>query len=165
MSIGRRTTQRKVILDVFQEKKTSHITAEEIFEIVRKKHPTIGRATVYRNLTVLSERGYIRRIPVPSGADCFDANVHNHYHVKCRLCAGVSDIDAPFFFNLHNQLPPGHGFVIESHDLIFHGICPACIKKKNVAPARVERPLRKLTSPARHHGYAQNKPAPSRASK
>ena len=49
------TTQRGIILEVLSECPNQHLTAEDIYELVRKKQPEIGIATVYRTLQLLSE--------------------------------------------------------------------------------------------------------------
>ena len=54
----RLTSQRQVILEELQ-KVTSHPTANEVFDMVRKRLPRIGLGTVYRNLDLLAEKGII----------------------------------------------------------------------------------------------------------
>ena len=74
----RRTKQRDTIYDMLVNDHT-HPTAEVIYSHVRRSIPDISLGTVYRNLNVLVENGYIRKlnmdIHIPHGA--FDELVHD----------------------------------------------------------------------------------------
>ena len=87
----RNTIQRSLVFEAVN-KLQSHATADEIYEKVVTEHPNVSRATVYRNLKLLSETGYIRKIEIPGGADRFDHLCHDHCHVKCEKCGRVFDV-------------------------------------------------------------------------
>ncbi|KUK08004.1 MAG: Fe2+/Zn2+ uptake regulation protein, partial [Caldanaerobacter subterraneus] len=53
------TTQRRVILDVIMENKDKHLSSEEIYDLVKRKYPEIGLATVYRTLQLFEELGLV----------------------------------------------------------------------------------------------------------
>ena len=57
-----KTVQRKVIVDELRKLKC-HPTADELYEVVRRKLPRISLGTVYRNLEVLSANGEIQSLP------------------------------------------------------------------------------------------------------
>jgi Fur family ferric uptake transcriptional regulator len=59
----RLTSQRQVILEELKKVK-SHPTANEVYDMVRKRLPRIGLGTVYRNLDLLAERGIIKKLEV-----------------------------------------------------------------------------------------------------
>ena len=59
--IKRNTIQRSLVLETVNKLKC-HATADEIYEDIVKEHPNVSRATVYRNLNLLSEIGYIRKM-------------------------------------------------------------------------------------------------------
>lgn len=64
----RNTIQKQLVLDaVFRL--ANHPTAEEVYAEVARSHPTVSKATVYRNLGSLSEDGLLRHIKMPGGAD------------------------------------------------------------------------------------------------
>ena len=54
-----------------------------MFEDVRRRYPNIGRATVYRVLNRLADRGEIRKVSIPNTADRFDFRVDDHVHLHC----------------------------------------------------------------------------------
>ena len=85
----RRNTMQKDLVRQAVLTMKRHVTAEEVYEYVKKEHPGIGKGTVYRNLGILSEEGSIRRVEVPNGPDRFDFTLRNHYHVRCVRCGEV----------------------------------------------------------------------------
>ena len=121
----RNTIQRALVLEAVMELQ-SHATPDEVFDVVVKKHPTISRGTVYRNLNLLYELGEIRKMHMPSGADRFDHDSNEHYHARCDKCGRVLDVDMDVLADLEKKIKDKHGFEITGHDLMFKGICPEC---------------------------------------
>ena len=80
----RNTIQRALVLEAVQSLH-NHPTSADVYEVVRARHPNISRATVYRNLGVLANRGEVLRVEVPNGADRYDFLNKPHYHAKCRM--------------------------------------------------------------------------------
>ncbi len=125
--IRRNTIQCALVLEAVN-KFRCHATADEIYDELVKEHPSISRATVYRNLQRLCESGEIHRIEIPGGADRFDHLCHEHYHVRCTRCGRVSDVDMDYIADLERSIRDTHGFVLKGHDIVFKGICPECQK-------------------------------------
>ena len=123
--IKRNTIQRSLVLEAVNRLQC-HATADEIYEEIRRDHPNISRATVYRNLNVLSEMGEIRRMETPGGADRFDHRCHDHCHVRCQKCGRVFDVDVDFITGLEQRIRDAHGFEFTGYDILFRGICPDC---------------------------------------
>lgn len=122
---SRNTLQRKMILETVLGM-TNHPDTEMVYSEISKKNPLISKATVYRNLKLLAKQGLILHIPIPDGADCFDFNCKPHYHIKCRKCGGVFDVDMPYQEDLCSKIGNKNGFVVESHQIVFSGLCPDC---------------------------------------
>ena len=91
----RRTTQRDaVISSAFS--KDEHFTAEELYERVRKKHPDVSRATVYRTLLLLVEADLLRAIDLGENQTTYDPNFHDkpsHNHLLCIDCGRVVEFE------------------------------------------------------------------------
>lgn len=121
----RNTIQRTLVLEAVQSLH-NHPTSADVYEVVRERYPNISRATVYRNLGVLANRGDVLRVEVPNGADRYDFLNRPHYHGKCRVCGGVFDIDMPYQSDIVSRVGDTHGFAIEGHEIIFDGICADC---------------------------------------
>lgn len=121
----RNTIQKDLVLKTVQELKR-HLTADEVYEFIKKEHPTIGRGTVYRNLKILVEEGAIRKVEVPDGSDRFDFTLKDHYHVKCVKCGDIFDVDMEQLPDLKTKIRDTHGMEFLGYDIFFKGICPAC---------------------------------------
>lgn len=105
-----------------------HPTADMVYSHVREEFPHISLGTVYRNLSLLSELGEIRKITC-NGPDRFDANTMPHYHFTCNCCGSVSDLDFENEPALEGLSPKNFAGIIEQVNLDFHGTCESCIKK------------------------------------
>lgn len=119
------TIQRSLVLDAVNRLK-SHATADEVYAEVAATHPNISKATVYRNLNLLSDMGMIRKLEIPGGADRFDHICKEHCHVKCEKCGRVFDIEIPYIDGLDNLVENRNGFELTGYDILFRGICPGC---------------------------------------
>ena len=119
------TIQRSLVLEAVNGLK-SHATADEVYAEVAATHPNISKATVYRNLNLLSEMGMIRKLEIPGGADRFDHICKEHCHVKCEKCGRVFDIEIPYIDGLDNRVENRNGFELTGYDILFRGICPGC---------------------------------------
>ncbi|NCB33464.1 MAG: transcriptional repressor [Erysipelotrichia bacterium] len=128
----RNTRQRETVLNTVLISK-DHPSAETVYNRIHKDYPHISRATVYRNLTQLSETGKIRYLAVPgNSSDRYDWRLEDHSHLLCRCCGTVIDI-APVEDDHHadEQVALRSGYQDVQHSLIFSGICPECQKKKD----------------------------------
>lgn len=122
------THQREVILEEIR-KVNSHPTADEVYEMVRKRLPRISLGTVYRNLEILSTWGLIQKIGPVSSQKRFDGNTKSHYHIRCINCGRVEDAPIEPVENLENHIRDLSDYSIIRHRLEFIGICPECSKK------------------------------------
>ena len=127
--MNRNTIQCTLVLETVN-KLPGHVTADEIYEAIAKEHPTISRATVYRNLNRLSQTGKIRRIEIPGGADRFERWCHPHYHIKCEVCGRIFDVDMEFVTGLEKGIKNTQGFEFSGYDILFYGTCPDCRKEQ-----------------------------------
>ena len=121
----RNTIQRSLVLGAVRELRC-HATADEIYKTIVKKHPGIGRGTVYRNLSRLSDSGDIRKIAMPLGADRYDHICHEHYHARCVTCGRVVDVKMKHIAGLERRIKDANGFMFTGHDVIFRGVCREC---------------------------------------
>ena len=137
--VRRDTRQRKLVLDVAQRFKI-HPTAEEVYQLVQKEHPSISLGTVYRNLNVLVEQGELVRINVP-GSDRFDSRTDPHYHMICRRCGRVFDVEERYMPRIHEQAGKHSVHRIEGHTILFQGICADCQEKEGREKGQQEQPF------------------------
>lgn len=124
---GRMTRQRRILLETLASVDT-HPTAAELYEMVRERLPDISQGTVYRNLRSLQELGYVQELDYGPGAAHFDATVEPHYHLRCRECSRVVDLDierepSPDVDRAQQAAPDWH---VSEHRVEFLGLCPEC---------------------------------------
>ena len=122
----RLTSQRQVILEELK-KVTSHPTANEVYDMVRKRLPRIGLGTVYRNLDLLAERGIINKLEVGGEQKRFDGDTSPHYHIRCIRCNRVEDIFIERDKKLEKKAATCCNYKILDHHVQFSGICSKCL--------------------------------------
>ena len=130
--------QRDAIMEFLSHRK-DHPTAEVIYDNVREVYPRISLGTVYRNLTLLSENGTIRRIRTRDSKDHYDADLSPHYHFMCNRCNSISDIFIDQTKELIEAARQETSGQITGHEVIYFGICPSCIGEKE----KISKHLRK----------------------
>ena len=81
------TNQRVEILAFLREHE-GHPNVDEVYEGVRKKLTRISKATVYKNLKFLTEKGLLEEVNV-KGVSRFEANFIPHHHLICRECGSM----------------------------------------------------------------------------
>jgi len=128
----RLTTQRQIILEELG-KVTSHPTANEVYDMVRKRLPRIGLGTVYRNLELMADSGIILKLEVGGTQKRFDATVTPHYHIRCSSCGRVNDIDIAVQEHINEVAEAASNYKILGHHIEFSGICGKCAEKVQVA--------------------------------
>jgi len=124
--MSRNTVQKKIILDSLKKFNT-HPGVEEVYTEIVKDHPSISKATVYRNLKRLVEEDEILQISVTDDVSRFDGCADLHYHFKCKQCNGIFDLDLDSVQNIEQQVSDTYGYQVDRHDIIFTGTCINCL--------------------------------------
>jgi len=140
----RNTKQRKAIFDAI-ENHGGHLTADDIYRLVKRRFPRLSLGTVYRNLRVLVEQGGLRELDFGMAVTYFETTKDSHYHLICRVCGSIADADIPVERRLQSVVGQARsldGFRIENHRLDFIGVCAACQSK----PEKMKRSLRQIKS-------------------
>ncbi len=123
----RMTNQREIILKELQESR-QHLTADELYERVKKFMPRISLATVYRNLETLSEVGIIGKLEISGRQKRFDYDVHVHDHIYCLQCHRVDNIEFDRDLVDHGSIASAKGYRITGYRVEFKGVCASCRK-------------------------------------
>ena len=130
----RHTLQREIVHQAILSMQ-GHVTADMVYDRIHAAHPSISRATVYRNLRMLEAEGRIMRIDVPGGADCFEARVREHYHIRCDRCGKLFDAKLKYMPNLVElEQAADSEFEICACNLLFVGFCPDCRAQRAEEP-------------------------------
>jgi len=89
---GIQPTAQRLAVARFVLDTTSHPTAEEVWQRVRRGSPTLSRATVYNTLNLLVEKGLLKAQVVREGAVVFDAHVARHHHFVDEETGEIQDV-------------------------------------------------------------------------
>ncbi|HHV26090.1 MAG TPA: transcriptional repressor [Tissierellia bacterium] len=127
------TTQRRAILDAIIENSGSHLSPEEIYEVVKLKYPEIGLATVYRTLQLFEQLDIVCKLNFDDGCNRYelnsDSNDHHHHHLICLNCGKVIEVKLDLLENLEYEIEREGKFKIVDHNVKFFGYCIECRDK------------------------------------
>ncbi len=124
----RNTRQLEVILEVMRKKENMfHPTAGDIVELVLKHNPSIGQATVYRNINKLVEEGVLLKIPTEDNFR-YDINTEAHAHLTCINCGKVFDLFDENYQKSINEIENKHNIKVKSSSMYIKGYCENCNK-------------------------------------
>ena len=118
------TRYEKSIYDII-DTSHEHLTANQVFEKLKKVYPGVATATVYNNLNKLCKDGFIRKISLDGMLERYDT-IRKHDHLVCKNCGEILDIAfEDLTYPLRSQL--GQDFLY--YDLKVYRLCPACREK------------------------------------
>lgn len=110
-----------------------HLTADQIFEELKKKYPRVVLATIYNNLNKLWQAGLIHKVSIEGMPERYD-RIERHDHLVCRHCKRLADVKLEDLTeSLRNQV--GEEFLF--YDLKIFYICPQCREKLKNARAQI----------------------------
>lgn len=127
------TPQRRAIVDTIISNEGKHLTAEEIYDEVKKGCPEIGLATVYRTILLLEEMEVIYRLDLSDGCARYelahDHENHRHHHLVCNSCGRVFEVEDDLLEELEQEIEGKYRFKILDHSVKFYGLCNECREK------------------------------------
>jgi Fur family ferric uptake transcriptional regulator len=134
------TSQRQVILRAFVESDRNHLSAEDVYESVKKTSPDIGLATVYRTLDLFTEMDLLKKLDFDEGCSRYELNDkedegHFHHHLICLGCGKVWECRDDLLETLETILYKQLHFQTVDHQLKIYGYCEDCQKKRAAAKA------------------------------
>ncbi|QOY35962.1 Fur family transcriptional regulator [Anaerobacillus isosaccharinicus] len=128
------TPQREATVRVLLEHEEDHLSAEDVYLLVKEKSPEIGLATVYRTLELLSELKVVDKINFGDGVSRYDLRqegaAHFHHHLVCIECGAVDEIQEDLLGDVEKIVEEHWNFQVKDHRLTFHGICSRCQENK-----------------------------------
>ena len=104
-----------------------HFTAADLVADARRRHPGIGRATIFRALDLFATLGLVERVDLPGGDHAYVAcdPVH-HHHAICTGCGRSLDVDDFGLTRVLSEIGRRSGFRVVDHRLEIFGLCAAC---------------------------------------
>jgi Fur family ferric uptake transcriptional regulator len=124
----RDTSQRRAIRRALEDAGRP-LGALEVLEASKSAAPGLGIATVYRNIKALLEGGDISEVALPGEPPRYEAaGKGHHHHFRCERCEKVYELGGACLPDLKSALP--RGFRVTSHEVLVHGVCAACARKR-----------------------------------
>lgn len=100
------------------------LSPEEALEFALESHPSVGIATVYRNIQALVEDGWLNAVEVPGHSTRYEmAGKGHHHHFQCNSCGKVYDLKG-CIAQTKPKIP--RGFNTTGHEFFFYGNCASC---------------------------------------
>lgn len=124
------TDQRLAILETLHAGR-SHVSAQEVYEVVCENFPEIGFATVYRFLRTLTENGFVTEVRMGGLPARYELTPKSHHdHLTCVACGKICEFENHHIEELQSKVAKQFGFQLTSHVLELYGICFDCQKKR-----------------------------------
>lgn len=130
------TRQRKIVLQAFLDSTENHMSAEDVFALVKDGNPDIGLATVYRSLELFTTLELLKKLNFGDGRSRYELNDenlnHTHHHLICLGCGKIVEFSYDFLDDVKMKIEEKEKFQIVDSQLKFYGYCSECQKKNHM---------------------------------
>lgn len=118
------TLPRMKILDMLQEQRDQHLSAEDIYKALLASGEEIGLATVYRVLAQFETAGLVTRHYFDGGQSVFELDQGGHHdHIVCVQCGHIEEFYDETIEKRQRTVAENHQFDLANHSLILYGDC------------------------------------------
>jgi Fur family peroxide stress response transcriptional regulator len=126
---GYKATTQRIAVCRFALHSRDHPTAQRIYNEVRKMHPTVSLATVYKTLRILTEHSLIQELDLPQSQARFDSYVEPHINLICMQCGNIQDFDDKTAQETVERASAKTEFTRTGQRIDIYGMCKACRNK------------------------------------
>jgi Fur family peroxide stress response transcriptional regulator len=130
--MGYKATSQRIAICRLVLSSREHPTAQRIYREVKRVHPTVSLATVYKTLQVLKGLRLIQELPLPQSETRFDSNVSPHLNAVCLQCGGVTDVRDQSLSNVVSRAASKTKFRVTGHRFDLYGVCDKCAGRRGV---------------------------------
>ena len=119
---GLKVTQpRKLILELLDESRSRHLTADHIYRELIQAGEDIGLATVYRVLNQFEAAGLVVKHNFEGGQAFYELDSGEHHdHMVCVETGKVIEFSNSEIERLQAEIAAEHGYDIEDHSLVIY---------------------------------------------
>jgi Fur family ferric uptake transcriptional regulator len=131
------TLPRRKVLELFENSKVRHLSAEDVYRSLMAEGIDIGLATVYRVLTQFEQAGLLSRQHFETGKAVFELNQGGHHdHLVCLQCGRVEEFYDAEIEQRQSDVARKRGFALHGHSLALYADCtkPDCPNRKDLEP-------------------------------
>jgi Fur family transcriptional regulator, ferric uptake regulator len=131
---GKRSSKREQIVHVFLRQE-GHLSADDLFDRIRKEDQRISRATVYRTLQWMVEAGIARKVDFGEGRFRFEHSYRQprHFHLICKTCSRSFEFLSSDIESLVEEVAAARDFSIAQSVVQIYGTCDECRTGRNVS--------------------------------
>ncbi|MGH8721044.1 MAG: ferric iron uptake transcriptional regulator [Burkholderiales bacterium] len=118
------TLPRRKVLELFENSKVRHLSAEDVYRSLMAEGIDIGLATVYRVLTQFEQAGLLSRQHFETGKAVFELNQGGHHdHLVCLQCGRVEEFYDAQIEQRQSEVARKRGFELHGHSLALYADC------------------------------------------
>ena len=119
------TPQRLAVCEAILSSR-KHPTADQVYQEVKKKYPTISLATVYQALHLLTKLGLVRELGFNDRVSRYEPNTSPHINIICQECGDIRDYETKSVKEMWSQIIGELGFKPTGHRLDIYRYCNRC---------------------------------------
>jgi len=114
---------------------------DDLLEAVRRQIPSADFSTVFRAMHTLEREGVVEQVDLGDGKARYETRRDHHEHIRCTVCGLVSEVPGCVVEDVVAQVQRRTGFVVDSHQVVFAGVCRPCraTARRQRAAARAVR--------------------------
>ena len=121
------TVPRMKILQILEQARNHHMSAEMVYQTLVEQGEDVGLATVYRVLTQFEAAGIVVRHNFEGEFAVFEINQGEHHdHLVCVKCGRVDEFIDETIENRQRVVAEKAGFKMTDHSLNIYGLCGNC---------------------------------------
>ncbi len=115
------TLPRLKILEILEDSRQRHLSAEDIYKELLTTGEDIGLATVYRVLTQFETAGLVKRHNFEGGHSVFEMDQGEHHdHMVCIESGDVVEFTNDEIERLQHEIAKKHNFELIDHSLVLY---------------------------------------------
>ncbi len=115
------THPRMRILELLEQSKPRHMTAEDIYRHLLEEGEEIGLATVYRVLTQFEAAGLVLKHNFEGGHAVYELDRGGHHDHMVDVDTGkIIEFESTEIEKLQHEIAARHGYVLEEHSLVLY---------------------------------------------
>jgi Fur family ferric uptake transcriptional regulator len=118
------------VRNVFEGEARHAWSIDQLHEAVRNALGGADYSTVFRAVATMERDGYIRRIDLGDGKAYYEAGDDHHEHVRCEACGRIAEVPGCVLRDATSGVQRRTGFKVTSHQIVFTGLCPTCVKRQ-----------------------------------
>ena len=123
---GYKATPQRIAICRIALNSRAHPSAQQVYDEVKKIHPTVSLATVYKTLEVLRDLDLVQEINFPKGPARFDSYMNPHINMICLKCGNITDLGDVTVKEITRKIETATKFKPTRQRVDVHGICQKC---------------------------------------